>query len=142
MARSLGAPRFDDAVDWGILWFLTKPIFYLLDFFYQHVGNFGVAILMLTVVIRLITFPLANRGFEMGVKMKKIQPELKELQAKHKDDPGGAAEGDDGPLRAGEGQSDHRLPAGAVPDPGVLFADQTLHRHHRDVPRAVFRLDP
>jgi YidC/Oxa1 family membrane protein insertase len=86
-AKSIGAPRFDDAVDWGHFWFLTKPIFYLLDFFYQHVGNFGVAILMLTVVIRLITFPLANRGFEMGVKMKKIQPELKELQAKHKDDP-------------------------------------------------------
>jgi YidC/Oxa1 family membrane protein insertase len=85
--KSLAAPRFDDAVDWGILWFLTKPIFFLLDFFYQHVGNFGVAILMLTVVIRIITFPLANRGFEMGVKMKKIQPELKELQAKHKDDP-------------------------------------------------------
>jgi YidC/Oxa1 family membrane protein insertase len=85
--KTLGIPRFDDAVDWGILSFLTKPTFYLLDFFYQHVGNFGVAILMLTVVIRLITFPLANKGFEMGVKMKKIQPELKELQAKHKDDP-------------------------------------------------------
>jgi YidC/Oxa1 family membrane protein insertase len=85
--KSLGAPRFDDAVDWGHLWFLTKPIFFLLDFFYQHVGNFGVAILMLTVVIRLVTFPLANQGFEMGVKMKKIQPELKELQARHKDDP-------------------------------------------------------
>jgi YidC/Oxa1 family membrane protein insertase len=70
-----------------MLWFLTKPIFYLLDFFYQRVGNFGVAILMLTVVIRLVTFPLANRGFEMGVKMKKIQPELKALQAKYKDDP-------------------------------------------------------
>ncbi|MEO7027547.1 MAG: membrane protein insertase YidC [Caulobacteraceae bacterium] len=85
--RALGAPRFDDAVDWGHLWFLTKPIFLLLDFFYQHVGNFGVAILMLTVVIRLITFPLANSGFEMGVKMKKIQPELKALQAQNKDDP-------------------------------------------------------
>jgi YidC/Oxa1 family membrane protein insertase len=85
--KSINAPEFDNAVDWGMLWFLTKPIFYLLDFFYQRVGNFGVAILMLTVVIRLITFPLANRGFEMGVKMKKIQPELKELQAKHKDDP-------------------------------------------------------
>ncbi len=84
---ALGIPRFDDAVDWGILFFLTKPIFALLEFFYQHVGNFGVAILMLTVVIRLITFPLANKGFEMGVKMKKIQPELKELQAKNKDDP-------------------------------------------------------
>jgi YidC/Oxa1 family membrane protein insertase len=85
--KALDIPRFDDAVDWGILFFLTKPIFMLLEFFYQHVGNFGVAILMLTVVIRLITFPLANKGFEMGVKMKKVQPELKALQAKHKDDP-------------------------------------------------------
>ena len=85
--KSIGAPRFDDAVDWGILWFLTKPIFTMLEFFYSKIGNFGVAILMLTVVIRLITFPLANKGFEMGVKMKKIQPELKALQAKHKDDP-------------------------------------------------------
>ena len=84
---SLGVPRFDDAVDWGHLWFLTKPIFTLLEFFYQKVGNFGVAILMLTVVIRLITFPLANKGFEMGVKMKKIQPELQALQKKYKDDP-------------------------------------------------------
>ena len=86
-SKSLAIPQFDDAVDWGILSFLTKPTFYLLDFFYQRVGNFGVAILMLTVVIRLITFPLANKGFEMGVKMKKIQPELKELQARHKEDP-------------------------------------------------------
>jgi len=86
-SRSLGVPRFEDAVDWGFLWFLTKPIFWLLEKFYGMVGNFGVAILMLTVVIRLITFPLANKGFEMGVKMKKIQPELKELQAKNKDDP-------------------------------------------------------
>ena len=85
--KALGIPRFGDAVDWGNLWFLTKPIFSLLEFFYQHVGNFGVAILMLTVVIRLITFPLANKGFEMGVKMKKIQPELQALQKRLKDDP-------------------------------------------------------
>jgi YidC/Oxa1 family membrane protein insertase len=84
---SLGIPRFVDSVDWGNLWFLTKPIFDLLEFFYQQVGNFGVAILMLTVVIRLITFPLANKGFEMGVKMKKIQPELQAMQKRLKDDP-------------------------------------------------------
>jgi YidC/Oxa1 family membrane protein insertase len=84
---SLAIPRFVDSVDWGNLWFLTKPIFALLEFFYQHVGNFGVAILMLTVVIRLITFPLANKGFEMGVKMKKIQPELQAMQKRLKDDP-------------------------------------------------------
>ena len=98
--KSLGIPRFNNAVDWGHLWFLTKPIFTLLEYFYQHVGNFGVAILMLTVVIRLITFPLANKGYEMGVKMKKIQPELQALQ-KNKGRPGRAAEGDDGPLCSG-----------------------------------------
>lgn len=85
--KSLDAPRFDDAVDWGILWFLTKPIFWLLEKFYGLVGNFGVAILMLTVVIRLLTFPLANKGYEMGVKMKKIQPELQAMQKRLKDDP-------------------------------------------------------
>ena len=84
---SLGVPRFDDAVDWGVLWFLTKPIFSLLEYFYRQVGNVGIAILMVTVVIRLITFPLANRGYEMGVKMKKIQPELQAMQKKLKNDP-------------------------------------------------------
>jgi YidC/Oxa1 family membrane protein insertase len=83
----LGIPRFDDAVDWGHLWFLTKPIFWMLEQFYGRVGNFGVAILMLTVVIRLVTFPLANKGFEMGVKMKKLQPQLQDLQKRLKDDP-------------------------------------------------------
>ncbi|MHB8528203.1 MAG: membrane protein insertase YidC [Caulobacteraceae bacterium] len=87
--KTLGAPRFGDAVDWGHLWFLTKPIFWLLEEFYKAVGNFGLAILMLTVVVRLVTFPLANKGFEMGVKMKKLQPQLKELQARFKDDPAG-----------------------------------------------------
>jgi YidC/Oxa1 family membrane protein insertase len=85
--QNLGVPRFDDAVDWGWVWFLTKPIFTLLEIFYQKVGNFGVAILMLTVVIRVVTFPLANKGYEMGVKMKKIQPELQAMQKLHKDDP-------------------------------------------------------
>ncbi len=85
--KTFGVPRFDDAVDWGHLWFLTKPIFTLLEFFFQHVGNFGVAILMLTVVIRLITFPLMTKGFEMSIKMKKIQPELQALQKKNKEDP-------------------------------------------------------
>jgi len=86
-AAALGIPRFEDAVDWGNLWFLTKPIFALIEYFHSLVGNFGVAILMSTIVIRLITFPLANKGFEMGVKMKKIQPELQALQKRLKDDP-------------------------------------------------------
>jgi YidC/Oxa1 family membrane protein insertase len=92
--KALNIPRFDDAVDWGMFWMLTKPIFYLLDAFYRGapdlhlpgVGNFGIAILMLTVVIRAITFPLANRGFEFGVRMKKLQPQMQVLQQQHKDD--------------------------------------------------------
>ena len=85
--ETLHIPRFVDSVDWGNLWFLTKPVFALLEFFHRLVGNFGVAILMLTVVIRIITFPLANKGYEMGVKMKRIQPELQALQKRLKDDP-------------------------------------------------------
>jgi YidC/Oxa1 family membrane protein insertase len=86
-SATLAIPRFVDAVDWGNLWFLTKPIFALIEYFHSLVGNFGVAILMSTIVIRLITFPLANKGFEMGVKMKKIQPELQALQKRLKEDP-------------------------------------------------------
>jgi YidC/Oxa1 family membrane protein insertase len=70
-----------------MVWFLTKPIFSLLEFFFRWVGNLGVAILMVTVVIRVVTFPLANRGYEMGVKMKKIQPELQAMQKRLKEDP-------------------------------------------------------
>jgi YidC/Oxa1 family membrane protein insertase len=85
--KTLGVPRLVDAVDWGFLWFLTKPIFYLVDYFYGLVGNFGIAILMLTVVVRLIMFPLANKSFEMGTKMKKLQPQVAELQKQFKEDP-------------------------------------------------------
>lgn len=90
--KSLGVTNFEDAVDWGFLWFLTKPMFLLLNWFYHHVtiggvGNVGVAILLLTIVIRVVTFPLALPGYEMGVKMRKIAPLQKELQAKYKDDP-------------------------------------------------------
>jgi len=56
----LGVPRFDDAVDWGMFWFFTRPIFSFLQFIFSHVGNFGVAILLLTVAVRVVFFPLAN----------------------------------------------------------------------------------
>ncbi|HWA63772.1 MAG TPA: membrane protein insertase YidC [Caulobacteraceae bacterium] len=80
-------PKFQDAIDWGHLYPLTKAIHWLLEFFYGYVHNYGVAILMLTVVIRLSTFPLANRGYEMGIKMRKLAPLQKELQERYKDDP-------------------------------------------------------
>jgi YidC/Oxa1 family membrane protein insertase len=83
----LGLPRFDSAVDWGMFWFFTRPIFWVLEQFYHLVGNFGVAILLLTVVVKLLFFPLANKSYESITKMKKIQPRTEELKVKFKDDP-------------------------------------------------------
>ncbi|MDB5438355.1 MAG: rane protein insertase YidC, partial [Caulobacteraceae bacterium] len=85
--KSLAIPRLDDAVDWG-LWFpITRPVFWLLDTFFHMVGNFGVAILMLTVVMKAVFFYPSNLSFAMSSKMRKIQPELEALKTKYKDDP-------------------------------------------------------
>ncbi len=84
---SLGVPRFDQAIDWGMFWFLTRPIFLILEFFYGLVGNFGVAILLLTVVIKLLLFPLANKSYESLSKMKTLQPKMEALKKEHKDEP-------------------------------------------------------
>jgi YidC/Oxa1 family membrane protein insertase len=83
----LGVPRFDSAVDWGNFWFLTRPIFIFLEFIYRQFGNFGVAILVLTVTVRGLFFPLANKQYESLTMMKKVQPQMDELRAKYKDDP-------------------------------------------------------
>ncbi|HEV2530368.1 membrane protein insertase YidC [Phenylobacterium sp.] len=86
--QNLGIPRFDDAVDWGRFFFwLTRPIFSLLMYIFQHVGTFGIAILLLTVVVRGLFFPLANKSYESMSKMKKVQPLVEELRKKYKDDP-------------------------------------------------------
>ena len=84
---SLGIPRLQDAVDWGRLYFLTKPIFWLLEVFFGFLNNFGLAILALTVVIRLLLFYPANLSYESLTKMKKVQPQVEELRARLKDDP-------------------------------------------------------
>lgn len=83
----LGIAHLDEAIDWGMLWFLTRPVFDFLAYIHGHVGNFGVAILLLTVVVRLIFFPLANKQYESMTKMKKVQPAMEELRKKFKDDP-------------------------------------------------------
>jgi YidC/Oxa1 family membrane protein insertase len=85
--NTLGVERLDWAVDWGNFWFLTRPIFSFLSFITGHVANFGIAILLLTVVVRLLFFPLANKQYESLTKMKKVQPQMEELRKKHKDDP-------------------------------------------------------
>ena len=80
-------PRFDDAVDWGMFRFFTRPIFNILEIFYHLVGNFGLAIMLLTVVLKLVLYPMADKSYESMAKMKKIAPEVEKLKAKHKDDP-------------------------------------------------------
>ncbi len=72
--KRYGIQRFDNAVDWGWFWFITRPMFWLLDHFYKLVGNFGLAILLLTVVVKLLFFPLANTSFKSMSRMKKLQP--------------------------------------------------------------------
>ncbi len=85
--ENLGISRFDMAIDWGIFWFLTRPYFNALDFFYGLVGNFGIAILILTLVIKIIFFPIANRSYASMARMKALQPKMEELRANFKDDP-------------------------------------------------------
>jgi YidC/Oxa1 family membrane protein insertase len=81
-----GVPHFDDAVDWGYFFFLTKPIFYALDFFYSVIGNFGLAILLLTVIVKALFFPLASKSYKAMSKMKLLQPEMVKLREKYGDD--------------------------------------------------------
>jgi len=82
----LGIPRFELMIDWGWFYFITKPIFLLIDWLYRLFGNFGVAILAVTVIVKLVFFPLANRSYYSMTKMKKLQPEMVKLQERFKDD--------------------------------------------------------
>ncbi len=78
--------HFDKAVDFGWFYFLTKPVFYALHYLHGVVGNFGVAIILLTLIIKIVLFPLANKSYRSMSKMKKLQPEMKDLQERFKDD--------------------------------------------------------
>jgi YidC/Oxa1 family membrane protein insertase len=84
---SQGISHFDQAVDWGWFWFLTRPFFWLLDNLNKVLGNFGLAILGLTVIVRLVFFPLQSASFRAMSKMKKLQPQMEAIKAAHKDDP-------------------------------------------------------
>lgn len=85
-AEEEGIDRFDLAVDFGWFYFLTKPIFYAMDMIYKFTGNFGVAILLLTVTIKLLFFPLANKSYVSMSKMRKLQPDVMALREKFNDD--------------------------------------------------------
>ena len=84
--KTLSIPRFNDAIDWGWFSFLTKPISHAINWFYGYVGNFGLAIIAFTILMRLILFPLAHISFKSMAKMKKLQPEMKQLKETYPDD--------------------------------------------------------
>jgi YidC/Oxa1 family membrane protein insertase len=81
-----GIPHFDLAIDFGWFYFLTKPIFLTLQFFYGIIGNFGLAILLLTLIIKGIFFPLANKSYQAMSKMKLLQPEMQKVRERFPDD--------------------------------------------------------
>jgi len=85
-AEQLGIEKFDLAIDWGWFYFFTKPLFFIIDYFFKLTGNFGIAIVIITALIRLIFFPLANYSFKSMAKMKILQPEMVRLKELHKDD--------------------------------------------------------
>ena len=81
-----GIPRLSNAIDWGWFEFFEKPIFKLLDWLFKQVGNFGVAIMLLTLIIRAAMFPIAQRQFHSMAQMRVMQPKMKALQDRYKDD--------------------------------------------------------
>jgi YidC/Oxa1 family membrane protein insertase len=85
-AAKLGIKKFDLMIDWGWFYFITKPLFLLIDAIYHFVGNFGLAILIVTVMVKLAFFPLANRSYRSMAKMKKIQPQIAALKDLYPDD--------------------------------------------------------
>ena len=85
-ADSLNIDKFDLVIDWGFLYFITKPLFFGIDYFFKLLGNYGLAIIAITVCIRLTFFPLANFSFRSMAKMKALQPEMVRLKELHKDD--------------------------------------------------------
>jgi YidC/Oxa1 family membrane protein insertase len=78
--------RFDLMIDWGWFYFITKPMFYAIEWFFRLTGNFGVAILLVTVVLKLLFFPLANKSYASMAKMKAVQPEMVAIRDRFADD--------------------------------------------------------
>ena len=81
-----GFNRFELLIDWGWFHFITKPMFYAIEWIYHHVGNFGIAILLITVLIKFVFFPLANKSYASMAKMKAVQPEMMAIRERYGDD--------------------------------------------------------
>jgi len=85
-AENLKIDKFDLVIDWGFMYFITKPLFFGIDYFFKLLGNYGLAIIAITICIRLAFFPLANFSFRSMAKMKILQPEMARLKELHKGD--------------------------------------------------------
>ncbi len=85
-AANLSINKLDLVIDWGWFYFFTKPLFFIIDYLFRYSGNFGIAIVLITIGIRLLFFPLANYSFRSMAKMKAVQPEMTRLKELHKDD--------------------------------------------------------
>jgi YidC/Oxa1 family membrane protein insertase len=84
--EALHLNHFDLLIDWGWFYFLTKPMFLALDFFFHLVGNFGIAILIVTVLVKILFFPLANKSYASMAKMKAVQPQMAMIKERYADD--------------------------------------------------------
>jgi YidC/Oxa1 family membrane protein insertase len=84
--QALHLNHFDLLIDWGWFYFITKPMFLAIDFFFHLVGNFGIAILIVTVLVKLLFFPLANKSYASMAKMKAVQPEMAMIKQRYGDD--------------------------------------------------------
>ena len=84
--KELKLNRFELLIDWGYFYFITKPMFWAIDHLYRYVGNFGVAILIITVIIKTFFFPLANKSYASMAKMKAVQPEMMAIRERFADD--------------------------------------------------------
>ena len=85
-AENQNIKKFDLVIDWGWFYFFTKPLFFVIDYLFKFSGNFGVAIVLITLAIRALFFPLANFSFRSMAKMKAVTPEMQRLKELHKDD--------------------------------------------------------
>ncbi len=84
--KELGLNHFDLLIDWGWFYFITKPMFLAMDYFFRLFGNFGLAILMVTVLVKIVFFPLANKSYASMAKMKAVQPQMTALRERYADD--------------------------------------------------------
>jgi YidC/Oxa1 family membrane protein insertase len=85
-SKQLGIPYLDYAIDWGWFWFIAIPFFWILHYLFELFGNFGLAIIGLTIIVRMLMFPVAQKQFSSMAQMRVVQPKMKSLQEKYKDD--------------------------------------------------------